>query len=387
MAGVQSISHTRVTTMITRIFVLLVCIVLSSCTRLGVKVEIYNPLGITSDDAVEATVKREAANHSYLLQTKFYSDTAVDLKNQVSEFLSYLSSVQCPDKSTVIASGDLPRIIATASNNVENALGEVIKARNDGLLLLRQGEVTKKEARSQLLTDALAKFSAALKMLNDLSTNLEQSYDVSIKTLHACLNQTPTRPNLKTLNKVMTYKRETETSIDQKVALLMGGARLLDDPLAPIVIAAPDEFWKGVYNKTTALGTMGNTDIAIKMETAGTFTIKGLRVDASKVTEATFDVLKKSIRMVAAAYGVPLPASEKKSQQEHGGSPTDLLMSADEVRHSADRKRLLSRAAALTLFDLIVAGRSHLADATSRKAAIQNLKLSFKSYKGQLTGD
>ena len=132
---------------------------------------------------------------------------------------------------------------------------------------------------------------------------------------------------------------------------------------------------------------MGNTDIAIKMETVGSFTIKGLRVDASKVTEATFDVLKQSIRMVAAAYGVPLPAAEKKTQQDVGGSPTNVVMAVDEVRQLADRKRLLSKSAALTLLDLIVAQRSDLALASTRTTAIQNLKRSFEAYKGQLAGN
>jgi len=201
-------------------------------------------------------------------------------------------------------------------------------------------------------------------------------------TVSACL-----RRAIPSFLALTVSQRQTQTAIEQKVESLTGGAHLIDDPLAPIVIAAPDEFWKGVYNKTSALGTMGNTDIAIKMETVGSFTIKGLRVDASKVTEATFDVLKQSIRMVAAAYGVPLPAAEKKTKQDAGGSPTDVLMAADEVRQVADRKRLLSKTAALTLLDLIIAQRSDLNSAPTRSTAIQNLKRSFEAYKGQLAGN
>jgi hypothetical protein len=361
--------------------------VMSGCTTLGVKVEIFNPLGVTAEDTLEATAKREVANHSNLLHTNFYSKTAVDLKSQISEFLKFLSSVQCPDKKPVMATGDLPRFTVIAKSHVENTISAVVKERNEGLNLLRQATGMKKEEKKLPLASALDKFSSANKMLADLSAKSQQSYDDTIKAFNVCLKQTDSPPNLETLNKIMTRKRETETSLEQRVDSLTGGVHLLDDPLAPMVIAAPDEFWEGVYNETQAFGTMGNTDIAIKMETVGSFTIKGLRVDTSKVTEATFDVLKQSIRMVAAAYGVPLPASENKPQQQGEQTPTDLVMSADEVRQSADRKRLLSRTAALTLLDLIVSVRSDLAADPKRMAAIQNLKRSFEAYKGQLAGN
>ncbi len=370
-----------------RFMLILLLVATPACTTLDVKIEIFNPSGITSEDALESTVKREAASHAYLLRTDLYSRAATDLKGQVTAFVTYLASVQCPDKSKVIADGDLPRITNAVKKNVENAIGETVTARNEGMAVLRQAETIKKAERGEKLSNALAQFSAANKALRDLITASQQTFDVNTKQLIVCLNQTPTPPNLDLLNKVIASQRQTQTSIEQKVESLTGGAYLLDDPLAPIVIAASDEFWKGIYNETTALGTMGNTDIAIKMETVGSFTIKGLRVDASKVTEATFDVLKQSIRMVAAAYGVPLPSAEKKTQQDAGGSPTDVLMATDEVRQVADRRRLLSKSAALTLLDLIVAQRSDLASDSKRGASIQNLKRSFEAYKGQLAGN
>ncbi|NGZ95146.1 MAG: hypothetical protein CV089_03255 [Nitrospira sp. WS110] len=376
-----------------RILILLL-VTLPACTALDVKVEIFNPSGITSNDALESAVKREAANHAYLLKTDLYERTAVDLKSQSRHLLSILSSAQCPDRSKVIADGDLPSITGTAMNNVENAIREAVRARNAGMALLRQAETVKKDdepsknvEKTEKLTTALTHFSTGNKALSDLSDNLQQTFNVYTNKLLVCLNEEPSLPNLELLNKVTTSQRQTQTSIEQKLVSLTGGAHLLDDPLAPIVIAAPNAFWKGVYNETTALGTMGNTDIAIKMETVGTFTIKGLRVDASKVTEASFDVLKQSIRMVAAAYGVPLPATEKKPQQDSSGSATDILMTTDEIRQSADRKRLLSKTAALTLLDLIVAQRSDLTSSSTRKTAIQNLKHSFEAYKGQLAGN
>lgn len=361
-------------------------VVLPACTTLDVKLQIFDPTGVTSDDALEATVTRPASDHSYLLKTDYYSRAAIDLKSQVANFLANLASVQCPDESKVIADEDLPKITRTATNNVEVAISEAVKARNEGVTILNQAKTIKKEERVTQLTTALSRFSTANKALLDLSTNFQQAFDENTKQLIVCLNQKPTTPNLDLLGKIITLQRQTQTSIEQKVESLTGGGHLLDDPLAPSVIAAPDQFWKGVYNETSAMGTMGNTDIAIKME-GNSFTIKGLRVDASKVTEATFDVLKQSVRMVAAAYGVPMPAGGRKTQQDAVGSPTDVLMAADEIRHVADRRRMLSKTAALTLLDLIVAQRSDLTSAPTRATAIQNLKRSFDAYKGQLPGN
>lgn len=371
-----------------RLVSIFLLLVLPACTSLGVKVEIFNPVGLNPDDALKSSVKREAAHHAYLLNTNFYSKTATDLKSQVSGFLSYLASTKCPDQSTVIASGDLPSMLNEATNVVEKSLSEVVNARNEGLAFIRQAEMIKKgeEGGEQKVKEAAGKFSLAIKTLSDLRNEIQQSYDGSVKGLVACLNN-PIPHKFDTLSKLMTFQRETETLVEQRVASLTGAGHLFDDPLAPTIISAPDEFWEGVYNETKAFGTMGNTDIAIKMETVGSFTIKGLRVDTSKVTQATFDVLKQSVRMVAAAYGVPLPASEKKAPQEGGASPMDIVTSADEIRQSADRKRLLSRTAALTLLDLIVSVRSDLVAPVSRKTAIQNLKHSFDVYKSHLTGN
>ena len=365
-------------------------VLMPACTTLNVKVEIFNPSGITSDQALESTVKRESANHSYLLKTDYYSQVAIDLTTQVSEFLDFLASLQCPDesKSKVIATGDLPQLKSAAKTNIETAVADAVRARNEGLALLREAETATKDNRTTTMSAALQKFSVATRQLSELSVKSQQLFDQYTKHLAKCITEKPPTPlNQGILNKAIAKQRQVQSSIEQKVVSLTGGADLLDDPLAPIVIASPDEFWRGVYNETSALGTMGNTDIAIKMETVGSFTIKGVRVDASKVTEATFDVLKQSIRMVAAAYGIPLPASEKKSSPDSMGSPTDIVMTADDARQMAERKRLLSRTAALTLLDLIAAERSHLAAAITRTAAIQNLKKSFAAYKGQLSGD
>ena len=130
-----------------RFILVLLLVATPACTTLDVKVEIFNPSGITSEVALESTVKREAASHAYLLRTDFYPRGATDLKEQVTAFLTYLASVQCPDKSKVIADGDLPRITSTGKSNVEKAIGETVKARNEGMTVMRQAETVKKEER------------------------------------------------------------------------------------------------------------------------------------------------------------------------------------------------------------------------------------------------
>lgn len=373
---------------------LLFTISLTACTNLNVKVEIFDPSGITSDDALESTVKRQAVNHSYLLKTDFYPRTSSDLRDQVTHFLASLASAQCPDHSKVIADGDLPQLSSKARTKIESTITQAIHLRNDGLIAQQEAETMQHDyaaaqqgKRRDKLSHALDSFAAATKLLGELGKDFQQSFDNKTKDLILCLEKEPTVPNLDKLHAIISTQKHTQASMQNELVSLTGGANIMDDPLAPAVIAAPNAFWKGIYNETTALGTMGNTDIAIKMETVGSFTIKGVRVDTSKVTEATFDVLKQSIRMVAAAYGVPLPITGSKTQQGTGESPTDVLATTDEIRLTADRKRLLSKTAVLTLLDLIVAQRTDLRSASNRKVTIQSLKHSFEAYKGQLIGN
>lgn len=117
-----------------------------------------------------------------------------------------------------------------------------------------------------------------------------------------------------TTQAVAQIKAEVAQDVDQTVGRivkrqlkLIGEYGLLDDPYASAVIYAPEAYWEGSFNKTFAHGGFGDIDVALKMEDVGQFTVKGVRNDTARVTQATFAVVQQSVQTVAALYGIPVP--------------------------------------------------------------------------------
>lgn len=356
---------------------------LSACSSaLTVQVDIYDSKGLSSHDAVQSALEREGARHVYLAKSGQYLNAAADIKFQLANYLKFLSS---PEIGLIKLEQSSKSQLA-ASTLVEETITAAVQTRDMALQDLRRAELTEKpDDKKAFLATASTRFTTASNNLNELRSSIFKPYQGALKDYLASI-KSAAMPDTAKLDRITSMQIISESAVEKNLQSLTGGLDLLDDPLAPVIIAAPPQYWKGVYNKTTAGGTIGNTDIAIKMETIGTFTIKGLRLDASKVTEATFDVIKQSVRMVAAAYGIPLPADQTSTKSGDTGSPTDMVLSIDQVRQAAERKRLLSRAAALTILDLIVTQKDKLVSDGNRKAAVQQLKKSFEAYKTQLSG-
>ena len=361
-----------------------VLVFLVSCTsKLTVQVDIFDPKGLSADDAIEATVQREAANHAYLLKTDLYARTKVSLKTELRNYLQFLTDIG------IVARSDIDKFGKAADNRINAAILSSMRKRNAGLEQTRRaGTTIKPPERREVFDSALDQFASATHELTELLTQVQKPYEGALKKKLVEL-QAVREPNLELINRITHTQSGFEAAFEKNLQSLTGGFGLFDDPLASAVVSAPEEYWQGIYNKTEASGQMGNTDIAIKMETVGTFTIKGLRLDASKVTEATFDVVKQSVRMVAAAYGVPLPGAIQQPSEGVSTSPTDIVLATDQLIQTAERKRQLSRNAALTLLDIIVSERADLvaSDDAKRRAAIHRIKQSFEAYKSQLMGE
>lgn len=357
-------------------------IFLPGCSSsLGVQVDIFDLKGVTADDTLQATMKREAAKHAHLSRTNHYSNVSADLQSQVKAHIQFLS-----DEIAIMTEKQARKNEADASTKVKEKITSAQQTRDAALQDLRTAESTEKPAdKRNLLMSASHQFETANRVLNDLRSDILKIYGGPLQVYLKSIDSERKFDSTK-FDRIVAMTNASESASEKNLQSLTGGLDLLDDPLAPVIIGAAPQYWKGIFNKTDAFGTVGNTDIAIKMETIGTFTIKGIRLDASKVTEATFDVLKQSVRMVAAAYGIPTPADQTSANSGDTGSPTNIVLSIDQVRQASERKRLLSRRAALTILDLIVTQKDNLTNDGKRKAAIQQLKMFFEAYKTQLIG-
>jgi hypothetical protein len=172
--------------------------------------------------------------------------------------------------------------------------------------------------------------------------------------------------------------------VEKEVAGLIGGHGLLEDALASVIVDAPDAQWNGKFNRAYGTGGLGNTDIAVVMQGLGDFTLKGVRVDASKITSAAFDAVGSTIKVVAAAYGVPSGGGGTASAS--GGatstSPDADLRAADQARLAAELKLRRQQRAFADILRAIVREKTTLADDTSRGQAIKRIQ---SAYEGNVT--
>jgi hypothetical protein len=187
---------------------------------------------------------------------------------------------------------------------------------------------------------------------------------------------------------------------------------VFNDPYASIVINAPSNYWEGVYNRTFGVGTLGDTDIAVRMESVGDFTIKGVRDDASKITSASFQGVQQAVKLAAAIYGVPLPTPSSSGTGASastgatgagaagGANPATITNPAGSGAasvanpsppSSADQKSAIdSKVAALTILSAITTHRADFAPAASSdmvKAGITAVQSAYTSGKSSLEGD
>ncbi|MEM7165339.1 MAG: hypothetical protein AAF581_07745 [Planctomycetota bacterium] len=111
------------------------------------------------------------------------------------------------------------------------------------------------------------------------------------------------------------------------------GALDLSDPTIPTIIEDHDN-WKSYVNDVDAKTFIGNSEIAIKMETIGQYHLKGVTVDNNGAAEAAFDVLGQAISVLAAAYGMPIPVGAG-SGDGNSDAPAALSASGPSLRAQA----------------------------------------------------
>jgi hypothetical protein len=127
------------------------------------------------------------------------------------------------------------------------------------------------------------------------------------------------RSNLET-DEVLTaeQKEPIVTDITQKLStantVFHGGrANLLGDKMvAYITMKKNDTLWKSTYNQTVSHTFFGNADIAVVLNEMpnsynNNYSIKGVRVDAAKLIQATFDVMTQVVNVAATMSGITPP--------------------------------------------------------------------------------
>jgi hypothetical protein len=101
---------------------------------------------------------------------------------------------------------------------------------------------------------------------------------------------------------------------------------LQDEHMAEILKAKNEEYWQNSpANSAVVFTFLGNAEVLIRQDkrkssdAGGEFHVKGVIFDPSQVSEAVFTTVEQSIRMLAAAYGVPTVGSSGEAPSSASG--------------------------------------------------------------------
>ncbi len=184
------------------------------------------------------------------------------------------------------------------------------------------------------------------------------------------------------------------------------GGSLYSDKFASLITRAPNRYWrkyqstidlsssskklsktiKARYNKVTASTFFGNSDIAVKMDQPGSFTVKGVRMDANESIKTSFKVLSQGIKYISFASGIPFPEASANHT-----STAILIPSEDEVElltlerdNSEKRFDDLNRTFLLVLMQQTIVLENDENSDEQKEQALELIKKAYKVYKNQL---
>lgn len=329
---------------------------ISGCAKMSVRVDVLNAAYWSSPRYVDSVTAGRIANVVQEIREGRFDAQREALKQEVARTLTEMAkppaavSLQQVPELTRNFTARVDEGFARAQSEFDRAFSTTQEAARAG----------NEQARDRLMGQASQAFNSGAGILRSLVGRLSEDIRGSFQIA------TVTPPVEKLEQKT---RRITEG--------LIGGGDILDDPRASAVVYAPDEFWTGRFNETLCAGAFGNTDCAVKMEGLGSFTIKGVRLDAAKITQATFSVARQAVQTIAAVYGVPLPKGGV-GQPSTSESPSLLDLDPPVKRQREAAASLMQlRLARLAIIEAIIAQRQALtaADDKTRNDALGVLRV------------
>jgi hypothetical protein len=201
---------------------------------------------------------------------------------------------------------------------------------------------------------------------------------------------------------INTYILQYTEKIDKYFSY---GISVMDDPLASLVIRAPDIYWRKYgdnvsiinqtvdpinrkkyarANKTIARTIFGNSDIAIKMDAPGIFIVKGARVDSDEAIKTSFKVLNQGIKYLAFANGIPISGSNSGNGQKGNITIPELAQNSNLI-HELSTTKNQSDIFTIAFMQTLVLELQKMEDGDT--TSINNIKKSFEVYSNLLKTD
>lgn len=184
------------------------------------------------------------------------------------------------------------------------------------------------------------------------------------------------------------------------------GESVIGDTYASMIARAPEKYWqkykkniniatddnlsdyktqpstKARYNHAKIQTFLGNADLAIKMDSPGTFTIKGVRLDADEAIKASFDVLRQGIKYVAYSSGISVTEPASSNEENTLGAMPEIEENKQLEQKITELKRK-QRENLKNLLAQIMAKKEGISapDVAERKQALESIKRAYSIYK------
>ena len=374
-------------------------LVLTACASLRVDVSILDRRFWSSPTQLGNAVSEQVADLIRKRGDGRIGKAREKLKADAHAALVAMTQTRCLDPTTnnirgCVSQDDLERLNSGLSNSVDTQFAEAdVHFQKAFSLLVTASKENDDIKRVDSLFDAQREVVTGYEIISRVA-------DAVSADLRRALQPATDNLTLPSNAGSVANASRAVADINATVNGLIGDRGILDDPLASSVVYADEQFWRrreapfGI-NDTFATGFLGNTDIAIKMESIGDFTIKGVRLDAAKITQATFAVGRQAIKAVAALNGFVLPGD---SNPKAGASPPApfaetpvAISSPDTRRQTAEDALLRRRLARLAIMETILAQRDALTNPatdtgteSARAAAIKVVKDTFAANRADL---
>lgn len=142
----------------------------------------------------------------------------------------------------------------------------------------------------------------------------------------------------------------TKLTIANNAVFYNGRANLLGDQIVSyITMKENDSIWKSTYNRTASRTYFGNADIAVVLNEMpnnynNNYAIKGVRVDAAKLIQSTFDVMTQVVNVAASMYGIRPPNATTDPNSFYPEEFTEIKTLPIKTVELENRKALLRAA-------------------------------------------
>ena len=361
-------------TILKQLPIVALCMVLfSGCARMKVCVEVLNPAFWASPQYVDSVTVTKIVNTQQAILDGQFANSREALKTAVRAELRKMSEGEIPKGhvrpiySSVVdkVAADFGKLIDQEFAAAQNKLGAAYSKIS---IVARESS---KPRQDVLFMEAYNLYVEGVQILAALGPRLSNEIrkDLSEKI------KTDLPDYERWFGRIAQIAAAAEQKGNEITEGLVGKAGILDDPRAAAVVYAPDDYWAGRFNETLCSGSFGNTDCAVKMEGLGNFTIKGVRLDATNITLATFSVGREVIQALAAVYGIPLP----KGQAAAGGGampPASATDTESPAKREWDATAAIQqmRLARIAIFETIVAQREAIKKDADRPQAVKIIK-------------